>query len=149
MPDVDMKGVSDYNGAFVSRAANQSISNNTVTTITFTAKSYDPLSLVDIAGAPTKITVKEGGFYIFSLGGEWAASTAERQISIAINGSGSNIQRALAAVGVTDQCLGGIGVQLAAGQYLEVLVIQFSGADLNISGVWLKAQRVNRIAAGT
>lgn len=141
-----MKGVSDYHGAFVGRAAAQSILHNTVTAITFTAVEYDPLGLVNLGANPTRITVKESGLYLISAGGEWAAGLLERQITMA---DGGPIQRVLAAVGVTDQCIGGITIQMLAGQFFEFSVFQFSGAALNISGCWMKAQRVNRIASGT
>jgi hypothetical protein len=147
MPDVDVQGVSDYHGAFVSRAAAQSISHNTTTTITFTAKSYDPLSLVDIAGSPTRITLKESGIYILSAGGQWAAGTLERQI-LMISGGSDIGHRELAAVGVTDQCTQGLCIRVLAGAFYEMQVFQFSGASLNISGCWMKLQRVDRVADG-
>jgi hypothetical protein len=149
MPDVDVQGVSDYHGAFVSLAAAQSISHNTVTAITFTAVGYDPLGLVNLGAFPTRITFKENGLYLLSCGGEWVAGIKERQIGIHLGGGSVVQNRNLAAVGVTDQCLQGISFKALSGQYIEMFVYQFSGADLNISACWMKVQRVDRIAVGT
>lgn len=113
----------------------QSIANNTQTAINWAAEYTDPGNLHDNSTNNERITIATSGFYIITAQGQWqAGGSGQRQLVIRKNGS-TEIARAE----VFSQTAGFIQAvvafdDLANGDYLEVLVLQLSGASLDFGG---------------
>ena len=128
------------NSLWVSRvtaSATQSLTNNVGTKITFdTASStpnidsYDPKGWFD--NANDRITVNQAGFYNISVNAGTAANvTGRRTLQILVNGNDRGSVNVTAASAGATLLSVSTNVYLAAGDYVEVLILQVSGGALN------------------
>ncbi len=118
-----------YNGS------GQSISNSTLTVLSFDTAAYDYSSMHD-AGSPTRVTIPDDGLYLvhgyvrFSATG---VTFTRLRLQMRINGATVIHNHATAgATAVTDDWISlrvSIEREFQAGDYLELLVIQTSGAS--------------------
>jgi hypothetical protein len=126
----------------------QSISHATNTALAYTAESYDTDAMHDNATNNSRLTVNTAGKYLLSGGVDWGTDTTagRRFCGLRLNGStfvkfvesgppagSGNLRQE-----VTDT------YQLAASDYVEVVVLQSTGGSLNatpqaFSAVWLSA----------
>lgn len=125
------------------RTANQSIPNNTLTAIQFTAtdgagggttEAFDPGGLHDTSSNNTRLTTGDAGFYI--VGGQVklasSSSGSARYVVITQNGTEVARQTLGAAPAAVAQCINiSIGCHANAGDYFEIKVLQDSGGALN------------------
>lgn len=132
-----MRSVSygDAPRAAIYKAANQSINNNAITTLTFDTERWDNDNMHDGAN-PTRLTCRTPGLYVVTAGVEFATNGAgQRQVMIVKNGvtfialDGRQTPAAAlpARFVTTAQDL------LAVGDYLEIQVFQNSGGALNVT----------------
>lgn len=122
-------------GAAVTRSTSQTISNNTFTAISFDTEGYDRGGYWD-AGQPTRFTIPsgQGGFFDVYFSGEYDSATGSRQWLFLVNGT-NYLQ-----TNVTTNVSGGArsfaliyDLPLSAGDYIECLVYQDSGASRTFS----------------
>lgn len=145
MPAVQAKKVTVVGGAALSNLTTpgakamrnssvQTITTATPTLLIFDAEDWDYDGMINISGAPTKITIKTPGVYslsaILTLGD---SATGIRYVRIIKNGTVlcGNMYPAASVFG-TQLSTSGI-CKLVAGDYLEVEVYQTSGGNLNVS----------------
>jgi hypothetical protein len=123
-------------GCDLRKTANQSISNNALTKITFDSENYDSNAFHDNSTNNTRITIPVGfaGKYQFTFMSQWASnSTGFRSIVFYINnGEGENIVRldnsqSVMVLGAT------LNLNLSEGDYVEMACYQNSGGALNIN----------------
>lgn len=121
------------------RTAAQSITNVTLTTISYTAADeYDTGSMHDPAVNASRITVPSGGggLYVVGASVSWQGNpTGNRQVLLALNGAiitGTPDDRADPGGGGASHRTG-IEVRLVAGDFVEVQVLQSSGGALNVT----------------
>jgi hypothetical protein len=122
--------------ARVNNTGDQSIPNNTATTLTFNNSHYDLSAMFNGSSALSCLTGL-GGNYTIGACAQWAGNaTGSRQLYLRLNGS-----VVLAMVeqdpGSTSPLVQQVGTQyvLAAGDYLEVVAFQNSGGGLNVTAV--------------
>jgi hypothetical protein len=146
------------NSLWVSRvtaSATQSLTNNVGTKITFNTASstpdidsYDPKGWFD--NANDRITVNQAGFYNISVTAGTAANvTGRRTLQILVNGTDRGSVNVTAASAGATLLSVSTNVYLAAGDYVEVLILQVSGGALNtvfLAGVY-PVLSVGRIGA--
>ena len=125
-------------GCRVTATANQTIATDTVTAVLFTSEDYDDVGFHDTGSNTSRITIPTGyggrynvGHYI-----EWAAnSTGYRNSYIYKNGGPDyllrDIQGSADVLGVPTNH-GTVEAALAAGDYIEVVVLQNSGGNVDI-----------------
>ena len=159
--DLTVDGTTQLNGAnsnWVSRitaTAAQSLTNNTLTKITFntasltpTTDSYDPQAWFD--NANDRITVGQAGFYNITANVGFATNaTGRRLVQIYVNGSDRGSVNVTAATAGTTLLTVSTNVYLAATDYVEVHALQQSGGALNtvsVTGVY-PVLSVGRIGA--
>lgn len=123
--------------ARVYASANQSIPTGTHTALVFDFEVFDDAGYHDTATNNTRLTVAEAGTYVITGQVEFTGnSTGARMVSVPINGSGSRLAQVLVssagAVPTRIQATTG-PVKLAAGDYVELLAWQDSGAGLNVT----------------
>lgn len=118
--------------------ANQSINNNTLTTLAFNSERYDPTpyAMHSTVTNNSRITCVVPGRYYIGASIRWAVATGGRRlVRIRLNGttdivlaeSGSLIDASTVAAQPY-----GTEYGLVAGDYLEVLVLHTQGAALNV-----------------
>ena len=117
------------------RSGNLSIANNTAVAVTMQAEVHDNDAIVDIAGAPTRLTIKTAGFYHVYARMTWAANgTGFRWGYVRMDGSktlGGNVG---GANGIFETYVNVSFVrEFAVGEYLELMVLQTSGGALNLN----------------
>jgi len=120
------------------KESNQSITDSSQTAVTYAAEIFDTNSFHDNVTNNSRFTVPsgQGGYYLCIAQNAYAnvAATGSREVSLRKNGStfmtqtsipGANIARA--------NCVYVVEVlNLAAGDYVEVLAYQTSGGSLNL-----------------
>lgn len=115
----------------------QAISNAAHTALQFNAESFDSDALHDNATNNTRLTIPTGktGKWLFSGGAEYVANaTGQRQITLRKNGTTFLTQSVAVATGSFDQMVLITDVlSLAAGDYIELMAYQNSGATLNVN----------------
>lgn len=115
--------------ASVSRAAAQSIPNNTSTAISFDTEVYDTDTM--FAGSSTNVTIKTAGLWVITAGcGLNAAASSRRLLQILVNGTAvkSDEGAATAAairMGVSHQ------MRLVVNDVITLAVYQNSGGAVN------------------
>lgn len=131
-------GTSGHIGARVYNSADISVANTTMSALTFNSERYDldPNGAIhDTSSNTGRLTVRTAGKYLFLATVRWASnSTGYRLASLRSNGT-----QTIATV--TDNAVNGDAtvqqvssvVDLAASDYVEVLVYQNSGGALNAS----------------
>lgn len=126
-------------GARVARGTAQTISNNAWNAVSFDAETYDEGGFWD-AGAPTRFTVParmDGQYLVVARNAFNPHATGTRWIAIRRGGSvyeSAEFFNNLGASSGTSTFTYTI-LDLTAGEYLELMVGQNSGGNLNIYGV--------------
>ena len=117
------------------RSANLSIANNTAVAVTMQVEVHDNDAIVDIAGNPTRLTIKTAGFYHVYGRMSWAVnSTGIRWAYVRLGGSttlGGNLSPAHAVYG--NYVNASFVRAFAVNDYLELMVLQTSGGALNLN----------------
>ena len=122
----------------VRKSADQTISNNTETRVTFNTEIFDTHTMHDNSTNPGRITVPTGygGVYMVTANVHWGSSnTGDRIVRFFVNGTnttGSDYWRT--APGSWARYSESTILQLNAGDYIELFVQQDSGGDLIIAG---------------
>lgn len=117
----------------IERTTSQSIPNNTPTAITFTSVALDSHSMFD-AGNPTRLTIPIAGIYVFGFNGKWSFSTAQTETFFRANGSQDLDRQSQYDTVIQDPDFN-TAYQwfFQPGEYIEVVVLQVSGGNLNIN----------------
>jgi hypothetical protein len=121
-------------GAQAFSNANQSITNNTITALTFTGVNFDT-DVFWSAGSNTRLTVPGGlgGQYVISAQVNWAVNVAGyREIAIIKNGATflGVVILGPEAAGQSDLSITVLAT-LVAGDFVQAQVLQTSGGALN------------------
>jgi hypothetical protein len=114
---------------------NQSISNTTVTSVTFQAEQFDTNSLHDNTTNNSRITIPTGyaGKYQINASVNFAGNaTGDREIYIYRNNTDYYTYIVTKGTSTLNNLQSSIIVNLAAGDYLEIKVWQDSGGALNL-----------------
>lgn len=124
------------------RTTNQTISHNTDTAVALAdAESYDTATMHDLVTNSTRVTVPAAGLYVCTFNCSWATSGTAMIAKLRVNGAtGYNSVRADGS-GTLNQLVSDV-IKLAAGDYVEGVVFQFSGGNLTLSSgslsvVWM------------
>lgn len=129
------------------RTATQSITSHAsnMYAVSFDGKLTDTDNMLDLAGAPTRLTCVTPGYYRLSGQVGWAGSSSDmRRCRWYKNGTGLE-QLATEYPGganAVTKYAPTILTSMAIGDYLELMVGQGTGSGLNISGVVALAQWV-------
>ena len=122
-------------GAYVSRTSNQSISNNTVTAISWDTETRDDNNYWTLSPNPTRLTVTRAGWYQISCVQEWDSNTTGgRAIDMTVNGGGRIFSNgADGSQGtLSRQAISG-AYYLAAADYVECTAYQNSGGTRTLN----------------
>jgi hypothetical protein len=125
-------------GCDLRKSANQSISNNTSTAISFDVENYDSDGFHDNATNNTRITIPSGkaGKYLFTFTVRFAGNTTNRRdLLFRINGSDSgNLMRTqvLSDGGLALIYNASVHLNLSVADYVEMAVVQTSGGALDV-----------------
>ena len=145
--DLTVTGDTTLNGANsnwlsrVTATAAQSLTNNTVTKLTFntasltpTTDSYDPQAWFD--NANDRITVGQAGFYNITANVSFATNaTGRRLVQIFVNGADRGSVQMTASTASTTIISVSTNIYLVATDYVEVHALQQSGGALNTVSV--------------
>lgn len=127
----------DHPRCRVTRATSQSINNATDTAVTFTTEAYDVGPMHDNGVNPSRLTAPAGGGGIYMVGAffqmanltggraaAWLRVNSSTDIAISVNAppSGTGPADVLSA-----------GINLAAGDYVELIVNQNSGGAIALT----------------
>jgi hypothetical protein len=154
-PSVKILGANSEYVARITATAAQSLTNNTLTKITFntasatpTTDSYDPQTWFD--NANDRIVIGQDGFYNITANIGFASNaTSRRLVQIFVNGSDRGSVNVTAAAAGTTLLTVSTNVYLALNDYVEVHALQLSGGALNtvsVTGVY-PVLSVGRIGA--
>lgn len=116
----------------VSRDTDQTISNNTVTAVQFTAEQYDASSMHDNAVNNTRVTVPIAGLYAISFFAQFSTSGSAMVLQLGKNGTSETTLARIDSTG-TLKLSGSTVLKLVANDYLEGLVFQLTGGDVTLS----------------
>lgn len=131
--------------ARVSRASAQTISNNTVTPVTFTSEDFDNNGLVDLGANDDRITIVTAGLYLLTGRFEWGLPTTNLRYSyIRVNGTDYVLQRVSGASATENRYYYAVvHAVLAVNDYVQLVAKQDSGGSLDLTagvlGVSLQA----------
>src|SRR5687768_15816704 len=118
-----------YNNAAIS------IATATATALTFNSERFDTDTMHSTSVDTGRLTCVTAGFYEITVNIEWAANaTGRRVVSLRVGGltTIASLQAMAVSDGtVTRQSLTTV-YELAEGDYVEVLVVQTSGGNLNV-----------------
>jgi hypothetical protein len=153
--DITAGGANSNLLARITATAAQSLTNNTLTKITFntasatpTTDSYDPQTWFD--NANDRIVIGQDGFYNITANVGFATNTTSRRlVQIFVNGSDRGSVNVTAATAGTTLLTVSTNVYLVATDYVEVHALQQSGGALNtvsVTGVY-PVLSVGRIGA--
>jgi hypothetical protein len=120
--------------ARVTRSSTQSISNNTVTAVSFNSEQDDNDGIYS-AGSPTRLTAARAGKYSVTGAIEWAANaTGTRFLALRVNGTTyiAMARQMTVTGGATTEMHIARDWDFAASDYVEMIVFQDSGGALNI-----------------
>lgn len=124
--------------ARVSRAANQSLGNSSITAISFDTESTDNANIYS-SGDPTRLTIPGSGNKIATIAATISYATNGTGIRrIFIYKNGSNPAQGLAVTinpqaSTTTEVVGTFQVECVGGDYFEVMGQQTSGGNLNVT----------------
>lgn len=132
-------GVAGLNSARINRPSNQSIPDNTLTAISFTASVFDTNAFADLVGQPTRLTVPTDLAGLYSVGGAFnfnANASGRRYGVIRLNGTTNIDADERENTGATTGTITSIATlfRLAAADYIELVVLQNSGGALDVLG---------------
>lgn len=117
----------------------QTIGNAANTFVSFNAERYDMTgadAMHSTSVNPSRITIVTAGVYEFGAAIEWASNaTGRRQLTLLVNNTTpiAADTRDGTTGAATRITLGGVDWEFAAGDYVEVQVLQSSGGNLDIS----------------
>ena len=120
----------------------QSIPNNTLTYLSFVDEKFDTDGYHDNSTNPSRLTVPTTGYY--AIGGTVSfASNATGYRSFGIHKDGNTAPNGAIGEGFTVNAVNGVSttgsfsgvVQVNAGSYFEIAVVQNSGGALNVEGI--------------
>jgi len=124
-------------GARVYNSGALTITNNTLTALTFDSERFDTDTIHSTASNTSRLTATTAGKYAISGHIEWAANaTGHRLIAIRLNGTTSlaSIRRnAISGGAATEQQSIATIYELAVNDYVELHVLQTSGGNLNVN----------------
>lgn len=122
--------------AILTRTTGFDIGTGSLTAVQWEVEFFDNATMLDVGGNPTRITIPATGFYLLSAFIPWEGSgTGYRMIGFRKNGAGTILGRDIIddSVGVGDQQTITSMIYLTAADYVEVVALQNSGGDLNVS----------------
>lgn len=123
-------------GVKVYRTAVQSISNNTVTAVNWTAEDFDSDGFHDNATNNTRLTVPSGlggKYFVFAQLRYASNATGERQIRFHVNGSYQAYTLVLPLSGAATVFSLAAVLPLVATDYVECNAYQTSGGNLDVT----------------
>jgi len=124
-----------FSGVSVKSSALQSISNATATAVTFNQENFDTDSFHDNATNNTRITIPtgKGGYYLIngSCTLDTSATTGNHYLYVRKNGTGNALAGSLQAVNRPAIGVVNFVANLAAGDYIELMVYQNTGSSQN------------------
>lgn len=124
-----------FAGCRLYRTSNQSIANDTVTSILWNAESYDTHDFHSLSTNTDRVTIPAGmgGYYMVTCAAQWSAGTSgERSINIRLNGS--NYQRNSVTTANADAMSATTVLPMVAGDYISAVAYQVSGGSLTLNG---------------
>jgi hypothetical protein len=129
---------SPFIGCYLTKTANQTVSNATMTALTFNTELLDSNTFHDNSTNTSRITIPTGyagKYLVFGQATFAGSATGIRLIKIIKNGSGDgpDIESGAMAANQTPLTQQFI-VDLAVGDYLEMNVYQTSGGNLDVQG---------------
>lgn len=127
-----------FAGCSVWNSANQSLSNNTYTALTFNSEDYDTDAFHSTSSNTSRITIPSGkaGYYLITATALFdVSSTGSRTLTIKKNGT-TDLLYTLMPSQATDETSTAITLltNAAVGDYYEVFARQKSGGNLNVLG---------------
>lgn len=147
--DVSGEGFSQA-GASVSRSTSQAIATGVATAVSLNNEMWDDNALYD-AGSPTRITFVDTARYLVIGNVKFAASAGGTYRKAQLRVDGSTIYAESTRDPISASVETGINlttvVSATAGQYVELVVQQDSGGNLNVGdanyGTFLQVERMN------
>ena len=124
-------------GASLFKSANQTITNNTLTLVTFNSENFDTNTFHDTVTNNSRITIPagKGGYYQFNVGVEFAAATTgQRSASLLKNGVFTTYSMVPADVNANNKITFSYIASAVATDYFELSVYQDSGSDKTVVG---------------
>jgi hypothetical protein len=119
--------------------SNQSLANATLTSVTFEAEQFDTNAYHDNSTNNSRITIPAGYAGKYQINGSIlfaANSTGDRELYFFINNSANYNYTVTKATSSLMGLQGGVILNLAEGDYVEIKVYQDSGTNVNVlSGV--------------
>ena len=123
-------GSTSFVGAKVNNAGTQSISNDTVTAVTFNAEEFDTDAYHSTVSNTSRMTIPSGkGGKYHVLGGTRCAGSTLWTVAIGVNGTRIRSQTAFPTASDVQTSA---YVSVVAGDYIELLVHQNSGGALDV-----------------
>lgn len=128
--------LSTVDGCRVYNSALQTIANNSLVALTFDSERYDNGGMHSTSSNTSRITAATAGVYAMAVAISWAAnSVGIRVVTIRLNGTtrivSNNIPTSVTGGGVDENC--GTVYRLAASDYVEAMVYQDSGGNLDVA----------------
>lgn len=128
-----------FTGARVFNSTGQTITTATPTALTFDSENYDTSAFHSTSSNTSRLTIPTGldGYYIVGANIFWTATAGGRRyLRLQTNGTtivaGVEIGSVADATAAPSQMVE-VPLLLSAGDYVEVVVLQSSGGNLNIS----------------
>lgn len=123
--------------ASVSNSTAIAIANNTITAVTYDTEAFDTDGFHSTLSDTSRLTAPYTGYYLVGTNLLWtAAAGGRRYVRLRLNGStivaGIEIGSAADATGVPTQAVSHV-LAMNANDYIETVVLQGSGGDLNIN----------------
>lgn len=124
-------------GCSLYKTANQSISHDTITQVTFDSEAFDTDGFHSTTSNTSRITIPtgKGGKYLFTFQTQWDLNgTGDRSIYYYKNGTNGTAMVRYSIVSGSYYTIqnASIVLDLVAGDYIEMYVLQSSGGNLNI-----------------
>jgi hypothetical protein len=126
--------VSTFSGCQLNRSSVLAVANDTLTAVTFDTETFDTDGYHSTVTDTSRVTIPtgKGGYYLLSSSTYWDSnSSGFRRIRYRINGSTSALNTYTPGTSNANSTQNHTVVNLAAGDYVEMLVSQNSGGSLN------------------
>ena len=135
-PLLTLRNLNDCAAKVHRTSASQSISNNTRTAVSWQASSSTAGATPPwVVGSPTRFTAPVAGRYRIICNAKWANNNSGRRgVGWRLNGGGTNYDVQFQESNGVDTCTGLELIDLAANDYVEMIVFQDSGGSLNLVG---------------